>query len=68
MDLDLKRYEGHTEEPWEVAKGGRSVNAGRFGKIRMEPGRPAEELQATMRLIADAPALLRELIALRKKS
>ena len=47
----------HTPGPWEVAKGGRSVNAG-LGKIRMEAGLPSVEIQANMRLIAAAPELL----------
>ncbi len=47
--------------PWVVAKGGRSVNAGPFAKIRMEPGRPIEEIRANMNLIASSPELLRQL-------
>ncbi len=46
-------------EPWTLAKGGRSVNAGRFGKIRMEPGVPEDQLKAAMRLVAAAPKLLK---------
>lgn len=47
------------DETWELAKGGRSVNAGRFGKIRMESADP-EALQ----LVAAAPRVLRALEAI----
>ena len=49
---------GITEGTWETARGGRSVNAGQLGKIRMEPGVSLEEIRANMRLIAAAPDLL----------
>lgn len=53
-----------TAEPWVVAKGGRSVNAGVAGtgaKFRAEAGLGDEELQADMRLIAAAPRMYRAL-------
>lgn len=49
------------EGKWELAKGGRSVNAGREGKIRQEAG---GEL-GNMVLVAAAPRMLK---ALRKVS
>jgi hypothetical protein len=48
-----------TPGKWEVAKGGRSVNAGQYAKIRMEPGPNPEEVQANMALIAASPDLLK---------
>lgn len=43
---------------WEIAKGGRSVNVGSYGKIRMEPGLPSEVIQACMLITAAAPDML----------
>jgi hypothetical protein len=47
------------DEQWTVAKGGRSVNIGHHGKLRMEPGFSADQIAAVMRLVAAAPALRR---------
>lgn len=51
-----------SEGKWEVAKGGRSVNAGRHGKIRQEG---PEHVQGNMLLVSKAPLMLK---ALRKVS
>jgi hypothetical protein len=48
-------------EPWELAKGGRSVNAGRTGKIRMESADPI-----VLTALAAFPVVLAALIGLRR--
>lgn len=55
----LKGIPDHRE--WSVAKSGRSVNVGNFGKIRIEPGLPEEQVLAIAQLIAVAPEKLFEL-------
>lgn len=47
----------HSPPPWQLARGGRSVNLPHGGKIRQEPGLPPEVLAANMRLVSAAPEL-----------
>jgi hypothetical protein len=43
---------------WSLAAaGGRSINIGTAGKLRMEPGLSTEDIQAVMRLVVEAPAM-----------
>lgn len=48
-------------EPWELAKGGRSVNVGRLGKVRMESADPV-----VLAAIVAIPQTLAALVGLRR--
>ncbi len=76
MEIDLEKYAGHTPGPWRLAKNRHTTTDGRtwgwvtYGDASSVPGVNAtwqygETAHANCRLIADAPALLAEVVRLR---
>lgn len=47
----------HSPAPWQLARGGRSVNLPDGGKIRQEAGLPPDVLAANIALVSAAPEL-----------